>query len=88
MQNFESKTILHRDIKLENIFLMKTQENNYGTVKVGDFGFARMLDNEDSNASLPATTYLGSPLTMAPEIAERKNYNQQVDVYSLGVIFY
>ena len=35
-----------------------------------------------------ANTYLGSPLTMAPEIAEKKAYTYKVDIYSLGVIFY
>ena len=35
-----------------------------------------------------ASTYLGSPMTMAPEVAERKDYDERCDVYSLGVVFY
>lgn len=63
---------------------MKNDNNTYGTIKIGDFGFARSLDN----AVNVANTYLGSPLTMAPEIAEKKAYTYKVDIYSLGVIFY
>lgn len=52
-------------------------------VKVGDFGFARTLQGQQM-----ASTYLGSPMTMAPEVAERKDYDERCDVYSLGVVFY
>jgi serine/threonine protein kinase len=50
---------------------------------LGDFGFARPLSNGQY-----AHTFVGSPLTMAPEIAERKPYDMQCDMYSLGAMFY
>ena len=46
---------MHRDFKLDNIFL------HDNVVKIGDFGFAKKVESI-------ASTYLGTPITMAPEI--------------------
>lgn len=53
----KSCRIIHRDLKLSNVMLSKSLD-----VKVGDFGFAKtaQLDQSQSVA--------GTPLTMAPEI--------------------
>lgn len=56
-QLFFHHTLLHRDIKCENIFL------NNGVVKLGDFGFNRELKEGDY-----ATTICGTIETMAPEV--------------------
>lgn len=48
--------IMHRDLKPENIFL------HNGEVKIGDFGFCKDLESDDSLAK----TMLGSPIYMAP----------------------
>jgi len=47
---------MHRDFKLANIL------KHNGNIKIADFGFAKLLGNNDL-----ATTMLGSPLNMAPE---------------------
>ena len=47
--------IMHRDFKLANILL------HNGSIKIADFGFAKLLSTEDYT-----TTMLGSPLNMAP----------------------
>lgn len=53
-------TILHRDIKPANVFL-----DEAGNVKLGDFGLARILDNDASFAhSLVGTPYYMSPVSM------------------------
>lgn len=52
---------MHRDFKADNIFI------NDGVCKIGDFGFAKQL----GMAGI-ATTTLGTPLTMAPEVLEKK----------------
>ena len=54
--------IIHRDLKLQNIFIDKNEEG-LDIVKIGDFGFARKICKDKI-----ATTYAGSPYTMAPEI--------------------
>lgn len=53
--------MVHRDLKLENILLSN------GVAKIADFGFAKEL-------AQVTNTVLGSPITMAPEILEGKNY--------------
>lgn len=69
--------ILHRDFKLANILL------HDGQIKIADFGFAKLLTEEEF-----AKTVLGSPLNMAPEVIKGKEYNSKADIYSIGVCFY
>ena len=85
MNGFKSlheKRVVHRDIKLDNILRHKTKEG--GTIlKIADLGFAKEL-----NEYQVTKTFLGTPITKAPEIIEKKVYGYEVDLYSCGVIFY
>ena len=73
------KNIIHRDLKPQNILLT----DNEKTVKLTDFNFAKELyEGELTN------TFCGSPLYMAPEIIEKKKYNEKSDLWSLGLILY
>jgi len=70
--------IMHRDIKLANIFL------NDDNIIIGDFGFAK-------SGSDMATTKLGSPLTMAPELLSggpNDIYTNKADLWSIGICFF
>ena len=69
--------IMHRDFKLANIL------KHNGTIKIADFGFAKLLGNDTL-----ATTTLGSPLNMAPEVLEGKSYNNKADIWSVGTCLY
>lgn len=69
--------IMHRDFKLANIL------KHDGTIKIADFGFAKMLGNDQLT-----NTMLGSPLNMAPEILAGKEYNNKADIWSIGTCFY
>tara|TARA_X000000950_G_scaffold285720_1_gene392402 strand:- start:2079 stop:3464 length:1386 start_codon:yes stop_codon:yes gene_type:complete len=72
------KDILHRDLKPQNILL--TNEYN---IKITDFGFAKQIDK---NALI--NTLCGSPMYMAPEIINKKEYDIKSDLWSVGVILY
>lgn len=72
------KNIVHRDLKLANILVTKDF-----IIKLADFGFAKYVEN-----NLLLQSYCGTPITMAPEILKRKQYNQKCDIWSLGVIIY
>ncbi|OLN96602.1 G2-specific protein kinase nim-1 [Colletotrichum chlorophyti] len=71
-------TILHRDLKPENVFL---GEDN--SVKLGDFGLSKMIQSHDF-----ASTYVGTPFYMSPEICAAEKYTLKSDIWSLGCIIY
>ena len=72
--------IIHRDLKLSNLFLSENME-----LKVGDFGLATKLDFEGEKKR----TVCGTPNYIAPEILDGKfGYSFEVDIWSLGVIIY
>ncbi|CAJ2504294.1 Uu.00g116880.m01.CDS01 [Anthostomella pinea] len=73
-----SMTILHRDLKPENVFL---GENN--SVKLGDFGLSKMIQSHDF-----ASTYVGTPFYMSPEICAAERYTLKSDIWSLGCVMY
>ncbi|GAB7030038.1 serine/threonine-protein kinase [Streptomyces sp. NPDC021749] len=74
--------IVHRDIKPANLLLGAD-----GTLKIGDFGIARFLD--DPGAALTATGQIvGTSLYLAPERALGRTAGPPSDVYSLGCVLY
>uniref|UniRef100_A0A8D0DE01 non-specific serine/threonine protein kinase n=1 Tax=Sander lucioperca TaxID=283035 RepID=A0A8D0DE01_SANLU len=79
LKHVHDRKILHRDIKSQNIFLTKA-----GTVQLGDFGIARVLN---STVEL-ARTCIGTPYYLSPEICENKPYNNKSDIWALGCVLY
>ena len=82
--------VIHRDVKPANLFLSREGGDEI-TVKVVDFGIAKMADAElPGRASLTRTgSMLGSPLYMSPEQAMgHKTIDLRTDVWSLGVVLY
>ena len=72
----------HRDLKHENLMCLSEDSEDLN-VKLTDFGFATFFDPKHKmNLSL------GSPLYMAPELVMEAEYDQKVDVWSLGCIVY
>ncbi|KAG2393306.1 hypothetical protein C9374_006837 [Naegleria lovaniensis] len=70
--------VIHRDLKLGNIFLDK-----YMRVKIGDFGLATEVHNNERKS-----TICGTPNYIAPEILQNKGHSYEVDIWSCGVILY
>ena len=52
-----SKNVLHRDLKSANVFLTSNK-----TLKIGDFGISKVLDNTS------AKTFVGTPYYLSPEV--------------------
>lgn len=70
--------IIHRDIKIGNIFV-----NKFGSFKLGDFGIAKQMEMATQDMS-----HKGTNMYMAPEVFNGKEYNHTVDLYSLGLVLY
>ncbi|WP_260333061.1 serine/threonine-protein kinase [Streptomyces beigongshangae] len=74
--------IVHRDIKPGNLL-----SDAHGTVKIGDFGIARFVD-DPSSALTTAGQIVGTSLYLAPERALGRPASASSDVYSLGCVLY
>jgi NIMA (never in mitosis gene a)-related kinase len=79
LQHIHKKHIIHRDLKSNNVFLMKS-----GIVKVGDFGIAKGLKSTWDKAK----TMVGTPYYLSPEIINSKPYDSKSDIWALGVLLY
>ncbi len=79
LEHAHSKGIIHRDIKPQNIMLLKD-----GMIKVADFGIASLEnDIEETNGEA-----VGSVHYIAPEQARGQAPDARSDIYSLGIVMY
>ena len=80
LKYLHSHRVIHRDLKLGNLFLTEKME-----LKIGDFGLATKLEFDGERKR----TICGTPNYIAPEILEgRQGHSYEVDTWSLGVILY
>ena len=79
--------IVHRDIKPQNIFLARTSEN-MTSVKVLDFGVAKVVGLSTEEQLTRSGTILGTPEFMAPEQATGKGVDHRSDLYAVACVAY
>ncbi|XP_030916944.1 serine/threonine-protein kinase PLK1 [Geospiza fortis] len=78
-QYLHSHRVIHRDLKLGNLFLSDDME-----VKIGDFGLATKVEYEGERKK----TLCGTPNYIAPEVLSKKGHGLEVDIWSIGCIMY
>ncbi|XP_046557883.1 serine/threonine-protein kinase D3-like isoform X5 [Haliotis rubra] len=81
LKHLHNKSIVHCDLKPENVLL--SSETAFPQVKLCDFGFARIIGEKSFRRSV-----VGTPAYLAPEVLKRKGYNRSLDMWSVGVVVY
>ena len=80
----KKNNIIHRDLKLGNILIKYVDDTKKKFIpKLSDYGFSKDLNNNNCT-----DTRLGTPATMAPEIMMNLKYNDEADLWSIGVMMY
>ena len=73
--------IVHRDLKPDNIMI--TQQNEFGVIKIMDFGLSKIISPSEKTVE-----GYGTLSYVAPEVLLRTPYNKEVDIWSMGVILF
>ena len=97
IQYLHFNKIAHRNLKLDNILVNFPTEKDKNSlnltrciVKIQDFGFAKKLNGKLTSSLLGSPIYM-DPLilkNMASKNKEKIEYNEQVDIWSLGILCY
>jgi serine/threonine protein kinase len=85
LQAAHDKGVVHRDLKPDNIHLMKGDPPK---IKLLDFGVAKLLDNEKQAHMTNAGGLVGTPFYMSTEQCSGGTITPQADLYSLAVLTY
>ncbi|GMT02269.1 hypothetical protein PENTCL1PPCAC_24443 [Pristionchus entomophagus] len=79
LEYMHSLNIVHRDLKTQNILLNRKRT----LIKLSDFGVSKQL-----NTRSVASTLIGTPNYLSPEMVEGRSYNMKSDIWALGCVLY
>ena len=78
LKTLYDKGIMHRDIKPHNIYIKNSDDEENSDIKLGDFGCAIKINENPSDS-------IGTYFYNAPEMIKDLEYDEKVDLWSLGV---
>ncbi|MDI1434688.1 serine/threonine-protein kinase [Polyangium sorediatum] len=86
--------VVHRDVKLDNLFLCDAPDGGRRLVKVLDFGVAKVINVMGDNTPLPLAfptaegVAMGTPRFFSPEQARGRPVDGRADLYAVGMVLY
>ena len=83
LESAHGKGVLHRDLKPANVMVA-----NGGSVKLLDFGLAKLMNAETDVTRTVDGTVLGTVAYMSPEQAQGRTLDARSDIFSFGVVLY
>lgn len=90
LEHAHSRGIIHRDLKPSNLMLQHNNPYNAETVKLVDFGIAKLVPHEGEKVQelTRAGAVFGTPAYMSPEQCTGKPLDVRSDIYSLGCVMF
>jgi len=83
-----TKSVIYRDLKLDNVFVVHDSSRN-AHVKLGDFGFSKVVSDMDKPTSIAGSPYFAAPEIMAMHSNQKSSLTDwSLDVFSLGVVMF
>jgi eukaryotic-like serine/threonine-protein kinase len=80
----EKRGLIHRDLKPANLMLIDGDQPDLPTVKIIDFGLAKVLDAPVDPTRLTHMGFIGTPAFASPEQFDNEALDVRSDIYSLG----
>lgn len=88
LEHAHEKSVIHRDLKPNNVVIV-SDDNGNETVKLVDFGIAKLEEDASTQDTLTKTGEIfGSPHYMSPEQCKGQELDHRADIYSLGCLMY
>jgi eukaryotic-like serine/threonine-protein kinase len=87
LEHTHRRKIVHRDLKPENVFLVRNEDGTV-TVKIVDFGIAKMTAWTTDSVQTRIGAVFGTPAYMSPEQALGTEVDHRADLYATGCVLY